>query len=64
MGENVQGPSKPERLEWHLPTACAPINATISWSLKLNSAQLEQPNGTLKGEEGVVPHAVEDIPDV
>ena len=36
VGENVQGPSKPERSTWQRPSACAPERATISWSLKLD----------------------------
>lgn len=64
MGENVQGPSKPERSEWHLPTACAPIRATISWSLKLQEQISTTKRTFSEGRKGAVPHTAEDVPDM
>lgn len=34
VGVVVQGPSKPDRSRWQRPTVCAPMRATVSWTVK------------------------------
>ena len=40
VGALVQGPSQPLRSVWQRPRVCAPLSATISWSLNLQRRTL------------------------
>lgn len=48
----VQGPSKPERSAWVRPMLCAPMSATISWSLKPMLRGRESGKHSRQGNKG------------